>query len=279
MDKEEFKKVSHAVWEAMAPGWDERHAYFETIARPVTVRMLERLDPAPGATILELAAGTGIVGFSASALVGLEGRVIISDFAEAMVEVAKKQAAALDLDNVEFRVLDAEALDLPDDCVDGVVCRWGYMLMADPGAALRETRRVLRDSGRVSCAVFSGPEHNPWAAIPGRILVEQGHMPPPEPGTPGILALGDQNRLQELFVSAGFADPIIEAVDFVVHADDFDDYWNLLNRAAGAIAMVLERLSADDREKVRSEVAEAIASYTERGRIEMSAQSLVVAAR
>lgn len=278
MDKDEFRKASRSVWEAMAPGWDERHAYFETIARPVTVRMLKRLDPAPGAEVLELAAGTGIVGFSASRLVGPEGRVIISDFAESMIEAARKQAKALNLDNVEFRVLDAEALDLPDGRVDGVVCRWGYMLMADPASALRETRRVLRDGGRVSCAVFSGPEHNPWAAIPARILVEHGHMPPPEPGTPGILALGDQDRLQQLFASAGFADPIIEAVDFIVHADDFDDYWNLLNRAAGAIAMVLERLPDKSREAVRADVADAVASFTGRDRIEMPAQSLVVAA-
>jgi len=195
-----------------------------------------------------------------------------------MIEVAKKQAAALELDNVEFRLLDAEALDLPDDCVDGVTCRWGYMLMADPGTALRETRRVLRDSGRVSCAVFSGPEMNPWAAIPARILVERGHMPVPQPGTPGILALGDQDLLQQLFVSAGFEQPTIEAVDFIVHADNLDDYWDLLNHAAGAIAMVLERLPAEEREEVRADLAQAITPFSDRGRIELPAQSLVVAA-
>jgi hypothetical protein len=36
MDAAEFKRASHAVWEAMAPGWDERHAYFEERAGPVT---------------------------------------------------------------------------------------------------------------------------------------------------------------------------------------------------------------------------------------------------
>lgn len=278
MDTGEFKKVSHAVWEAMAPGWDERHTYFEQIARPVTDRMLGRLDPAPGSEILELAAGTGIVGFSVAVLVGPDGKVIISDFAEAMIDVASNRADGLGLDNVEFRVLDAEALDLPDDCVDGVICRWGYMLMPDPGAALRETRRVLRQPGRVSCAVFSKPEQNPWAAIPARILVERGHMPQPEPGTPGILALGDQDRLRGLFTSAGFSDPAIEEVDLVVHAENFDDYWDLLSRAAGAIAMVLNRLESEERENVRSKIADAIAPFNKSGRIEMPAQCLVISA-
>jgi hypothetical protein len=33
MDATEFRRASHAVWEAMAPGWDNRHTYFEQTAR------------------------------------------------------------------------------------------------------------------------------------------------------------------------------------------------------------------------------------------------------
>ena len=55
-------------------------------------------------------------------------------------------------------MLDAEQMDLDDDSVDAAVCRWGYMLMADPAAALRETRRVLRDGGALAFAVWAAPE-------------------------------------------------------------------------------------------------------------------------
>ena len=278
MDAREFKQVSHAVWEAMAPGWDERHAYFEEIARPVTERMLARLEPSPGEEILDLAAGTGIAGFAAAAVVGPEGKVIVSDFAEAMVDVAARRAGEMGLDNVECRVLDAEALDLPDGSVDGVICRWAYMLMADPGAALRETRRVLREDGRVACAVFSGPESNPWAAIPARVLIERGHMAPPKPGTPGILALADRDRLRRLFTDAGFGDPTIDVVGFTIRADDFDDYWEFLNDVAGAIAMVLDRLDPDEQGRVRAQIAAAIDQFSGNGQIEFPAQSLVVSA-
>jgi ubiquinone/menaquinone biosynthesis C-methylase UbiE len=119
MDPPGLRRASHAVWEAMAAGWDERHAYFEETARPVTERMLERLAPTPGQTILDLAAGTGVAGFSAATLVGSRGRVIVSDFAESMVEAAVRRAAVLRLENVECRVLDAEQLDMPDSSVDG----------------------------------------------------------------------------------------------------------------------------------------------------------------
>ena len=103
--------------------------------------------------------------------------------------------AARGLTNVEYRLLDAERLDLPHDSVDGVMCRFGYMLMADPAAALRETRRVLRDGGTLSFTVWMGPERNPWAALPPLTLVERGHLPPPEPGTPGIFALADHEAM------------------------------------------------------------------------------------
>ena len=86
----EYRRASREVWSAMAPGWDRRSAYFEQIARPVTERMLQRLAPRPGQTILDLAAGTGAVGFAAAALVGPGGRVIVSDFSEAMVEAARR---------------------------------------------------------------------------------------------------------------------------------------------------------------------------------------------
>jgi ubiquinone/menaquinone biosynthesis C-methylase UbiE len=278
MDRADYRRASHAVWEAMAPGWDERHAYLEQVARPVTERMLERLAPSAGDAVLELAAGTGVVGFSAAAIVGPSGRVIVSDFAAAMVEVARRRAEELGLENVECRVLDAERLDLPDGSVEAVLCRWGYMLMADVDAALQETRRVLRAKGRVACAVFAGPEQNPWAALPSRALQQRGHIPPPEAGTPGILALADRDRLRVLFTEAGFADPAIEEVAFGFRFAGVDDYWEFLNSAAGAIAMVLSSLGEDERGRIRGEIAEQLEAFGGPGEIELPAVSLVVSA-
>jgi ubiquinone/menaquinone biosynthesis C-methylase UbiE len=274
----EFRHASHAVWEAMAPGWDDRHAFFEQTARPVTERMLERLAPASGETILDLAAGTGVVGFAAAALVGSEGHVIVSDFSAAMVASAQRQAARLGIGNVECRVLDAERLDLPDEAVDGVLCRWGYMLMADPAAALGESRRVLRHGGRASCAVFGAPQRNPWAALASRVLSERGHMPPPEAGAPGILALADRDRLRGLFAQAGFSDPQIEEVEFTWRYVDVDDYWDFLTNAAGALAMVIGRLAEDERRIVREQIIERVAPFDGAGGIEMPGLSLVATA-
>ncbi|MGA9373133.1 MAG: methyltransferase domain-containing protein [Solirubrobacterales bacterium] len=261
MESADFKQASQTVWSAMAPGWDERHGYIEEVTRPVTERMIERLAPEPGQTILDLAAGTGVVGFAAAPLVGGEGRVIVSDFSEAMVEAARRRAAGLGLDNVDCRVLDAERIDLPDGEVDGVLCRWGYMLMPSPATALAETHRVLRDGGRLSSAVFASAGDNPWAAIPSRVLLERGHMAQPKAGAPGILALADLDRLRGLITGAGFAEPRIDEVSFEFSFEDAADYWEFLLDAAGAIAMVLGRLDDEELNAVRVEVAGVVASF------------------
>ena len=278
MEPSEFRRASHAVWEAMAPGWEERHGWFETAARPVSERMLDVLQAQPGETILELASGTGIVGFSALAALGGDTRLIVSDFATAMVEAARRQGAALGFDRVEYRVLDAEALELPDESVDGVLCRWGYMLFAEPARALAETQRVLRGGGHLSCAVFAGPEKNPWAALPMSVLVDSGHLPPPGPGQPGILALADTDRLRRLFADAGLTDPEIEEVSFAYSFTDEDDYWRFLSDVAGAISMALGRLDDEARAKVRANLSPRLDPYRGPDGLELPAVSLVVAA-
>jgi ubiquinone/menaquinone biosynthesis C-methylase UbiE len=277
MEPTDFKRASHEVWEAMAPGWDERHAYFERSARAVAESMLAHAALHPSAHVLELAAGTGLVGLAAATAVP-DGRVIISDFSAAMVDAAERHARAVGATNVECRVLDAERLEMDDASVDVVLCRWGLMLMADPAAALAEARRVLRPGGRISAAVFSAAAQNPWAAMPSAVLSGRGHMPPPGPGAPGILALGDRDRLTDLITGAGFATPEIEEVAFMMSFDDADDYWAFLTDAAGALAMVIERLDDDERAQVRAEIAARADEYRVDGAIRFPAACLVAAA-
>jgi ubiquinone/menaquinone biosynthesis C-methylase UbiE len=143
--------------------------------------MITELAPRPGDTVLELAAGVGDTGFEAAAILGDGGRLISTDFSPAMVEAARRRGAELGLQNVEYRVMDAERLELDPNSVDGVLCRYGYMLMPDPAAAFAETRRVLRPGGRLVLAVWGAPERNPFFSIMAMNLVQRGHIPPPEP--------------------------------------------------------------------------------------------------
>ena len=202
----------------------------------VNDRVVERADPQPGQTFLDIASGVGDLGFGVAERVGDEGKLISTDFAQSMVDEAHRNGDALGLSNVEYSQMDAERMHLGDDSVDGVVCRFGYMLMADPAAALAETRRVLRDGGPLSFAVWCTPDRNPWAAVPGMTLVQRGHMPPPEPGMPGIFAMGDPDSIRSLTAGAGFGELDLEEIEFEFHYADDDDVWDALVSLAGPLA-------------------------------------------
>jgi SAM-dependent methyltransferase len=277
--REAARQQSKAVWEAMAPGWHERRAEIWQRSHPVSEWMIRKLDPQPGDTVLELAAGVADTGFMAARLVGETGRVIITDFASEMVGAARRRAEEVGVENAEFRVLDAERMDLETDSVDGVLCRWGYMLMMDPAAAFAETRRVLRSGGRLAFSVFGDPERNPWAALPGRVLVGQGHIPPPDPETPGILAMADPGRIRELVVGAGFAEPEIEEVPIHWTFAKQDDYWRFLTEVAGAVASVLQTLPTEKQAQVREQIHEAAEPFRSGEGYDLSAVCLNVVTR
>jgi SAM-dependent methyltransferase len=255
VDPDKYRSASYSNWERLAPNWVQEREFLASAAGPVGALLIERLDPEPGDTVLELAAGTGDLSSLVAERLGDGGKLICTDFAPAMVEAERATLAARGFDETECRVLDAEDMDLDDDSVDKVLCRWGYMLMADPGAALAETRRVLGDGGRLSFAVWGPPDKNLWASLPAMVLVERGHLPPPDPGTPGIFAMADPGRIKGLLSEAGFDEPRIEqaTIDWP-YADDPDEHWRLTLALAGPLAEAIEQLPEDERESVREEV-------------------------
>ncbi len=198
---------------------------------------------------------------------GDDGRLISTDFSSGMVEKAQQVSSERGLTNVEHRVLDAERMDLEDDSVDGVVSRFGYMLMADPAKALSETKRVLRDDGRLGFAVWATPDKNLWAAIPAMELVSRGHIPPPEPGGPGIFAMGEPDRIRELVAAGGLAEPEIEQVTIDWGYPDADFHWAMTIKLAGPISDAIGGLDEEERESVRLTVREKVDGLINEGGI------------
>jgi SAM-dependent methyltransferase len=226
--------------------------------RPVSQALVAGLDPQPGETILELAAGTGDLGLEVAERLGDDGRLVQTDFAPGMVEAAHRTSEERGLTNVDHRVLDAERMDIEDSSFDGALCRFGYMLMADPAAALAETRRVLRDGGRVAFAVWAAPDLNKWAFIPGLVMVELGHMPPPEPAAPGIFAMADPERIRSLVTGAGFAEPTIEQVPVSWGYPDTAEHWDKTLKLAAPIAEAFNSAPPEEQDRIRAVVAERI---------------------
>jgi ubiquinone/menaquinone biosynthesis C-methylase UbiE len=261
LDPDVYRERSLETWGKMARGWEDRNEWMTGVTAPVSEWIVERADPQPGSTVLEIAAGPGDLGFRVAERIGDSGRLISTDFAPEMVDAARRLGEARGLGNVEHRVLDAERMDLEEDSVDAIVCRWGFMLMADPAAALKESRRVLRDGGSLAFAVWATPDRNPWAAIPGMTLVQRGHMPPPEPGAPGIFAMGEPDRIRDLVSGAGFDSPELDEISFDFRYADFDRVWDTLVRLTGPLAEAINALPDDEREATRAAIMENMAPY------------------
>jgi SAM-dependent methyltransferase len=213
---------------------------------PVAEALVASLAPGSGDTVLDLAAGTGDV---TEAVAERGAQVISTDVSPAMVEAARRRG----ISGVEHRVMDMQAIDLPDDSVDGVVSRFGYMLVPDPALALRETRRVLRPAGRLAFATWAPAKRNPWATAYGPVLIERGLMEPPRPDEPGQFSLGEPERIEQLVRAAGFDDVAVTEVPVAFRAGSWEEYRRVVSSLAAVMRGVLEGL--DDR--TRAEVDEA----------------------
>jgi SAM-dependent methyltransferase len=244
----------------------------------VAERLVELLDPAPGTTLLEIAAGPGDTGFLAAEQIGPGGHLISSDFGPEMVEVARRRATELGLTNASFRVLDGQALDLADASIDGVLCRFGYMLMPEPVAGLAETRRVLRSGGRLAFAVWGSADENPWAATIGRVLVGHGLLERPAPDAPGPFRLADPAHVGALVSDAGLELLVLENLEVTWRYSSFEEYWKVTSDVSQTLVTVLQRLGSRQQKAVRAEVEQGLAAYESGGELVIPGVSRIVLA-
>jgi SAM-dependent methyltransferase len=260
-DLDAYRGMNYEIAEAIAPTWTARRDDIERISEPVREWLLREVEPAAGDTVLELAAGTGDTGFAAAELIGPEGQLICSDFSPTMLEGARRRGEQLEVANADYEVIDAEQIELEDDSVDRVLCRFGYMLMADPPAAFAETRRVLRAGGRLALAVWGPPERNPFFTTAVMSLIQGGHMDPPEPGGPGLFSLGDPERLAGLLEGAGFGQVRVEEVPVRFEIPSSEEYVRVVGDTAGGIALTVQGLDAGEREALAARAAETLEQF------------------
>lgn len=266
-------------WSAVAPAWEAHRTRLFEHVRPVSERLIDEVDPQPGQTLLELTAGPGETGFLAAARLGPTGRLISSDFTPAMVQAAQRGAAERGLDNVECRVLDATRIDLPDRSVDGVITRFGLMLIPDQEQALREIRRVLRPGGRCVFATWGPPDRNPWIFQIAIALLQNGHALPGDPFAPGgMFSLSTADSTRALAAARGFTSVNVDELTGTMRFDSPDEYWSFNTAVAGPLAELVGSMSDEQVRAVRATLDPSLTPFERDGGLELPWLAVVTSA-
>ncbi len=149
-----------ALFNQVASGYDNATMRYFPFAAD---RLITQMQPAPGAKILDVATGTGVVALAAAQAIGEEGRVMAIDLAEAMLDRLQEKIEKFGIRNIDLHVMDASSLDFRRDYFDHVVCSFGIFFLPDMLLALREWVRVLKPGGKIFFTCFGKESFQPMA--------------------------------------------------------------------------------------------------------------------
>jgi len=184
--------------------WPEQKAPLEAALNSVRDHILELGELKPGQRVLDLGAGTGLLGLRAAEIVGQTGGVTFLDISAGALKTA---AAAPPAGCEHFLVADGIHLPLLDDWADAVVARSVLIYIQDRRAAANEIARVLRHGGRFVAYEPINRRMEQIIDMTGFEDVEQAYTSAMETNP---LTDFDENDLVGAFREAGFSPVEIE---------------------------------------------------------------------
>lgn len=238
-------QTTRAQWDKAAPGWNAHSPLIGAwLARP-TDAMLTMARIGPGSRVLDVAAGAGEQTLTIARRVGPAGSVVATDLSPVILALADDNARSAGLSNVQTLVADGEDLPVEPEGFDAVVCRLGLMLFGDPLSGLGAMHRALRPDGRICAMVFSQPEHNPCISTLMSTALKHAGLPVANPYAPGgLLSLGRQGLMDELFAASGFCDVATIQLNAPFRMPSAKAYLNFVRTSASPIQHILSQLDA-----------------------------------
>jgi SAM-dependent methyltransferase len=141
------------------PQFYERHLV-PLIFEPYAADLASRIAQRGPSSVLEIAAGTGVVTRRLASALAPSVPIVATDLNQAMLDLAASLGTTRP---VTWRQADAMQLPFPDGTFDAVVCQFGLMFFPDRTKAFSEARRVLRSGGVFIFNVWDRIEQNEFA--------------------------------------------------------------------------------------------------------------------
>ena len=256
-----YKATTRGLWQSAAEAW---HRWGPTLGRwlgPATELMLDMAGIRAGSRVLDVAAGAGEQTLVAARRVGPAGFVLATDIAPNILALAAEDARRAGLTHVETREMDGEHFDFEEGVFDAAISRLGLMFFPDPRIALTGIHRVLKAGGSVAAIVFSTADKNPLFSIPIATIRRRAQLPPPLPGQPGLLSLGDPGVLEAAYRQAGFRNVQVQAVSAPLRLTSAAECARLERESFGGLHELLSGLHESDREAAWQEIETALCRF------------------
>lgn len=179
---------------------------FEPYARDLAERVGKLLPQ----SVLEIAAGTGVVTRALASRQPAGTRYVVTDLNQPMLDYAKsKQPEAR---RIEWRQADALNLPFEDNTFDVVVCQFGAMFFPDKVRAYSEARRVLKPGGHFIFNVWDRISDNEFADVVTEALTQRFPTDPPRFMARVPHGYHDVAQIRGELNAAGFAEFTFEVV-------------------------------------------------------------------
>ncbi len=251
---DEAKRRAQVTYDAAADHFDDPPlAFWDRYGR----RTVERLDLAPGASVLDVCAGTGASALPAAERVAPTGRVIAVDLAQNMLDLARAKAERAGLGQVlATRCADLEQLDEPAGSFDAVVIVFGLFFLPDMERAVAQLWQLVAPGGQLAVTTWGPRLWEPassafWDAVKAvRPELNRAYNP--------WESLADPAALQQLLLRGGVPAVDVEVVDGFQTLRSPEDFWVIV--LGSGYRATHDALTPDQRTLVQDRVMAALAS-------------------
>lgn len=202
---------------------------------PIAEGLVRELAPRPGERALDVGCGRGAALFPLAEAVGPTGSVTGVDLAPRMVAAARAEVARRGLAQVDVRLMDAAAPDLPAGGYDLVASSLVVFFLPDPAAALRAWRELLVPGGRLGVATF-GDQDPRWQQLDAFF---RPYLPPHllDARTSGAAGpFASDAGVEQLLTAAGYTRVRTAALDVEAVFTD-PGHWHAFSMSHGQRAM------------------------------------------